>query len=214
VQVNQALLSSISAQHLIDILGVIGVGAILFAETGLLLGFFLPGDSLLFVAGYATVAGNSLHLHLSLPALLVLAPVGAIIGAQLGYVLGQRAGPRLFSRPESRWLRPDYIERTAAMFERFGHARAVVLARFVPVVRTFLNPMAGATGMPVRTFTQWNIVGGLVWTIGLVLLGHGLGNVGFVRKHIEVLVLLVVILSVAPLLFEVIRRGRRSRRAD
>jgi membrane-associated protein len=213
VQVNQALLSSISAQHLIDILGVIGVGAILFAETGLLLGFFLPGDSLLFVAGYATVAGNSLHLHLSLPALLVLAPVGAIIGAQLGYVLGQRAGPRLFSRPESRWLRPDYIERTAAMFERFGHARAVVLARFVPVVRTFLNPMAGATGMPVRTFTQWNIVGGLVWTIGLVLLGHGLGNVGFVRKHIEVLVLLVVILSVAPLLFEVIRRGRRSRRA-
>ncbi|MDQ1704788.1 MAG: rane-associated protein [Frankiaceae bacterium] len=214
MQVNQALLSSISAQHLIDILGVIGVGAILFAETGLLLGFFLPGDSLLFVAGYATVAGNSLHLHLSLPALLVLAPVGAIIGAQLGYVLGQRAGPRLFSRPESRWLRPDYIERTAAMFERFGHARAVVLARFVPVVRTFLNPMAGATGMPVRTFTQWNIVGGLVWTIGLVLLGHGLGNVGFVRKHIEVLVLLVVILSVAPLLFEVIRRGRRSRRAD
>jgi membrane-associated protein len=214
VQVNQALLSSISAQHLIDILGVIGVGAILFAETGLLLGFFLPGDSLLFVAGYATVAGNSLHLHLSLPALLVLAPAGAILGAQVGYVVGQRAGPRLFTRPESRFLRPAYVERTAAVFERFGHARAVVLARFVPVVRTFLNPMAGTTGMPLRTFTRWNIAGGLVWTIGLVMLGHGVGNVGFVRKHIEVLVLAVVILSVAPLVFEVVRRGRRGRSAQ
>jgi membrane-associated protein len=210
VQVNLALLSSISAQHLVDVLGVVGVAAILFAETGLLLGFFLPGDSLLFVAGYATVSGNSLGLHLSLPALLVLAPVGAVAGAQVGYELGRRAGPRLFNRPESRWLRPEHVDRTRTVFEEFGHARAVVLARFVPVVRTFLNPMAGAARMPPRVFTIWNVVGGVVWTVGLVLLGHGVGHVGFVRKHIEVLVLLVVILSVAPLLFELTRRRRRS----
>ncbi|MBV9291823.1 MAG: DedA family protein [Frankiales bacterium] len=213
MQVDASLLSSVSAQHLIDVAGVVGVGLILLAETGLLLGFFLPGDSLLFVAGYATVAHNSLHLHLSLWALLVSAPVGAVLGAQIGYELGRRAGPRLFRRPDSRLLRPEYVERTGAVFESFGHARAVVMARFVPVVRTFLNPMAGAAGMPVRTFTIWNVIGGVVWTVGLVLLGHAVGHVGFVRKHIEVLVLIVIVVSVLPFVFEVVRRGTKGRRA-
>jgi membrane-associated protein len=211
VQVDASVLHSISAQSLINSLGLAGVALILFAETGILLGFFLPGDSLLFVAGYATVAKNTLHLHLSFPGLLVLAPIAAIAGAQVGFEIGRRTGPALFSRPNSRFFRREYVERTQAVFEEFGLPRAVVIARFVPVVRTFLNPMAGAIGMPARRFALWNAVGGLAWTIGLVLLGHGLGHVGVFRKHIELLVLAVVVLSVLPLIYEVTRRRRAAR---
>ncbi|MDQ1684601.1 MAG: rane-associated protein [Frankiaceae bacterium] len=206
-----SVLGSLSAQHLLDVLGVVGVLLIMFAETGLLVGFFLPGDSLLFVAGYATVAHNSLHFTLSLPGLLVAAPVGAILGAQLGYELGRRAGPRLFSRSESRLFRPEYVERSGDVLRRFGYARSIVLARFVPIVRTFLNPMAGAAAVPARTFALWNVVGGLVWTIGLLLLGHAIGDVGVIRRHIELLALFVVLLSVLPLAFEVTRRARKAR---
>jgi membrane-associated protein len=212
VQIDASVLGSISPQHLLKVMSEAALPLILFAETGLLLGFFLPGDSLLFVAGYATVAGNSLHLQLSLPVVLVLAPVGAVVGAQVGYEIGRRAGPRLFSRPQSRLFRAEYVDRTADVFNEFGARRAVVLARFIPIVRTFLNPMAGTVRMPVRDFTIWNAVGGLLWTIGLVLLGHGLGHVKFVRAHIEVLVLVVVLLSVTPLLVEIARRHLRSRR--
>jgi membrane-associated protein len=214
VQVDASLLSSISPQHLLKVLSEAALPLILFAETGLLLGFFLPGDSLLFIAGYATVADNSLRLHLSLPVVLVLAPIGAIIGAQVGYEIGRRAGPRLFNRPESRLFREEYVDKTAEVFTSFGPRRAVVLARFIPIVRTFLNPMAGTVKMPVRDFTIWNLVGGVLWTVGLILLGHGLGHVSFVRKHIEVLVVFVVFLSVVPVLFELTRRGVRSRGSE
>jgi membrane-associated protein len=206
-----AVLGPLSPQHLVDALGLAGVLLILFAETGLLVGFFLPGDSLLFVAGYATVAGNSLHLHLPLGWLLLVAPAGAIVGAQVGYVLGRQAGPRLFARPDSRLFRQSYVERATRVFDRFGPGKAVVLARFVPVVRTVLNPLAGTLRMPARDFTVWNVAGGLVWTIGIVLLGHGVGNVTFVRKHIELLVLAVVVVSVLPLLVEMVRQQRSAR---
>jgi membrane-associated protein len=211
VQVDASLLHAVSAQGLINSLGLVGIAFILFAETGLLLGFFLPGDSLLFVAGYATVAHNSLHLDLSLPGLLVLTPIGALVGAQVGFELGRRAGPPLFRRPDSRLFKQEYVEKTRAVFEQFGLPRAVVVARFVPIVRTFLNPMAGIVGMPARRFAIWNAVGGLGWTIGLVLLGHGLGHVAAVRKHVELLVLGVVLLSVLPLVYELTRRRRRDR---
>lgn len=209
MQVDASVLHAISAQNLIDSLGLAGVALILFAETGLLLGFFLPGDSLLFVAGYSTVAGNSLHLHLSLPGLLVLAPIAAVLGAQVGYEIGRRAGPPLFRRPDSRWFKQDHVDRTRAVFEQFGMPRAVVIARFVPIVRTFLNPMAGVTGMPAARFAIWNAIGGVAWTIGLVLLGHGLGHVSALRKHIELLVLAVVLLSLLPLAYEATRRRRK-----
>jgi membrane-associated protein len=211
--VNLALLSSISAQHLLDVLGVAGVLLILFAETGLLVGFFLPGDSLLFVAGYATVAHNSLHFRMSLPALLILAPIGAIIGAEVGYEIGRRAGPRLFSRPDSRLLRSGHVDRARSVFNEFGARRAVILARFIPIVRTLLNPMAGTVNMRRVDFTVSNVIGGLVWTIGLILLGHGLGHVSFVRKHIEVLAIIVVLFSILPILYEITRRHRASRLA-
>jgi membrane-associated protein len=213
VQADLALLGPIAPANLIDTLGVLGVLLILFAETGLLVGFFLPGDSLLFVAGYATVAGNSLHLHLPLGWLLVAAAVGAIAGAETGYFLGLRAGPALFRKPEAKFFRQDYVERTDRAFLRFGPARAVVIARFVPVIRTFMNPMAGVVRMPVREFTIWNVTGGLMWTVGLVLLGHWVGHVSVVRKHIELLVLLVVVLSVLPLLTHIVRETRRARSA-
>lgn len=207
-----ALLSSISAQHLLDVLGVAGVLLIMFAETGLLVGFFLPGDSLLFVAGYATVAHNSLGFTLSLVGLLIAAPIGAISGAEVGYEIGSRAGPRLFNRPNSRLLRSSHVDRARAVFEEFGPRRAVVLARFIPIVRTLLNPMAGTVRMSRRDFSIANVVGGLVWTIGLILLGHGLGHITFVRKHIDVLAVIVVLLSVLPVLFEITRRRRRATR--
>lgn len=208
-----ALLSSISAQHLLDVLGVAGVLLIMFAETGLLVGFFLPGDSLLFVAGYATVAHNSLGFTLSLAGLLIAAPVGAIVGAEVGYEIGSRTGPRLFSRPDSRLLRSSHVDRARTVFNEFGPRRAVIVARFIPIIRTLLNPMAGTVRMPRRDFSLANIAGGLVWTIGLVLLGHALGHVGFVRNHVDVLVVIVVLLSVLPVLFEITRRHRRARNA-
>jgi membrane-associated protein len=212
VQVDASLLGSLSPQHLLKVLSEAALPLILFAETGLLLGFFLPGDSLLFVAGYATVAGNSLHLHLSLPVVLVLAPVGAIVGGQVGFEIGRRAGPRLFARPDSRLFKTEYVDRTGAVFNEFGARRAVVLARFIPIVRTFLNPMAGTVGMRVRDFTIWNVIGGVLWTVGLILLGHGLGHVRYVRNHIEVLVLVVILVSISPLLVEISRRHLRSDR--
>jgi membrane-associated protein len=208
------MLGSLSPQHLLDTLGVAGVMGILFAETGLLVGVILPGDSLLFVAGYATVAGNHLpgHLHLPLGWLLLAAAVGAIVGAQVGFELGRRVGPALFRRPRSLFFKPEYVERSRAVVEQFGAPRAVVLARFVPIVRTLLNPLVGVTGMPVPVFTLWNVVGGVIWTFGLILLGHAVGNVNIVRTHIELLAVGVVVLSVIPLLFEMTRRTRAERR--
>jgi membrane-associated protein len=215
VQVDASLLHAVSAQNLINSLGLAGIGLILFAETGLLLGFFLPGDSLLFIAGYATTANGdaTLHFHLSLPALLVLAPVAAVAGAQVGFEIGRRAGPALFRRPDNRWFKQEYVEKTRAVFEQFGLPRAVVVARFVPIVRTFLNPMAGIVGMPVRRFALWNAVGGVGWTLGLVLLGHGLGHVAAVRKHVELLVVAVVLISLLPIAYETTRHRRRNRSA-
>lgn len=215
VQANLALLSSLSPAHLLDVLGVVGVLLILFAETGLLVGFFLPGDSLLFVAGYATVNGSLKALHinqtLSLGWVLVAAAVGAVVGAQVGYVIGHRAGPRLFRRPDSRLFKEEYVERAQAVLDRFGTGRAVVIARFVPIVRTFMNPLAGAIAMPVRDFTIWNVVGGALWVTSLVLLGHFIGNVNVIRSHIELFTLLVIAISVAPLLFHTARETRRAR---
>jgi membrane-associated protein len=205
------VLGPLAPQHLLDVFGVVGVMLILFAETGLLIGIVLPGDSLLFLAGYATVSDNSLpgNLHLPLGWLIVAAAVGALAGAQVGYELGRRAGPAVFRRPESLFFKPSHVERTRDVLDRFGAGRAVVLARFVPIVRTLLNPMAGAAGVPARPFALWNVAGGLLWTVGLILLGHGVGNVDFVRKHIEVLAVLVVLISLGPLAFELTRRRLR-----
>jgi membrane-associated protein len=206
--VPEALLSSIAPGHLINTLGVAGVLLILFAETGLLIGFFLPGDSLLFVAGYTTVGGNSLHLHLPLGWLLIAAAAGSIIGSQAGWAVGRASGQRALLRPEGRFFKAEYVARTRSFFDRFGAVRAVAMARLVPVVRTVMNPLAGVAGMSGRLFFIVNLVSGIVWTAGLILLGHAIGHIGFVRNHIDVIAVLIVVISILPALVHLLRSRR------
>jgi membrane-associated protein len=200
-----ALLSAISPSHLLSTFGVIGVLVVIFVQTGLLIGFFLPGDSLLFVAGYATAGNNTLHLHLPLGWLIIAAAAGAILGGQLGFEVGRRAGATLSERPDSRWFKKENADRAERFLNRFGTARAVVLSRFVPVVRTFTSPIVGVAGMPTASYATWNLVGGLVWTIPIILLGHWLGHISFIRKYVEILAVAVVVVSVVPALIHMAR---------
>lgn len=215
MQADLALLGAVSPQHLIATLGVLALLVIMFAETGLLVGFFLPGDSLLFVAGYATSPGGRVTLGLDHPLgigwVIVAAAVGALVGAQVGYYIGWHGGPALFRRPDARFFKHEYVERTEAAMARFGPARAVVIARFVPILRTFMNPMAGAVRMPVWKFTVWQVVGGLLWTVSLVVLGHYIGHVKPIREHIDLFVVIVVVISLVPLLFHLLQQRRRAR---
>jgi membrane-associated protein len=203
-------------------LGMVSVLAILFAETGLLVGFFFPGDSLLFLAGVATspVADEIVQTHMSLWQLLILAPIAAIAGAQLGHLLGARFGTRLFNRPDTRLFKREYVDRAEFYFNKFGSAKAVVLARFIPIVRTFLNPVAGVLEMPARTFLLWNIVGGLLWTDGILLVGHYLAQSIVkvippeqVDAYLLPFVLLIVLVSAIPIFVEIYRSRRDGRRA-
>ena len=191
--------------HLIDTFGVAGTMAVLFAECGLLVGFFLPGDSLLFTAGLLVADG----LVAPLWAVLLLFPVAAVAGNLVGWYLGHRAGPAVFSRPDSRLFRASYVERANLFFERNG-SRAIVLARFVPVVRTFITVMAGVAGMGFRRFAVYSAIGGVLWTTAVTLLGFRLGQVALVRDHVELFVLGVVLLSLVPVALEALR-GRRDR---
>ncbi|WP_190128233.1 DedA family protein [Streptomyces mashuensis] len=217
-------MNPLDASSLLAAFGALGIALVLFAETGLLVGFFLPGDSLLLTAGLlcragaasATTAGPGATSapRLELAQVLVAAAAGALAGAQCGYVLGRRGGRALLARPGSRRLR-EGAARAEELLGRYGHARAVVLARFVPVVRTVLNPLAGALGMPARVFTVWQVAGGLVWTVGLVMAGYGLGAVvPDVDRYLLPLVGLVVLVSLVPLMLEVARGRRRPAPAD
>jgi membrane-associated protein len=188
---------------LIEAFGTFGVLAIVFVESGLLVGILLPGDSLLFTAGLLSAAGT-------LPALwvlLVTIPLAAIAGDQVGYVIGRRAGPAVFRRPESRFFRREYIDRAQDYFERYG-ARTIVIARFVPIVRTLAPVMAGVGRMNYPTFLKWNIVGGVVWGAGLTTLGYFLGQVEFVRANLEPIILGIVFLSFIPIVVELTRARR------
>ena len=197
---------------LITTFGVLGILLIIFAETGLLIGFFFPGDTLLFTAGLFTTAAGAKGVGgepLSLPVLLVSAPLFAVAGAQFGHYLGSRYGRKLFDRPNSRLFRQEHVEKAEHYFNKFGPARAVVLARFIPVVRTFLNPLAGMLEMSARRFFVWNIVGAILWTESIVLLGHYLGSrVAGIDKYVLPVVALAVVLSVVPVLREVLRGHR------
>ncbi|MER5449124.1 DedA family protein [Streptomyces sp. NPDC002766] len=200
----------LDAGSLLSAFGALGVAAVLFAETGLLVGFFLPGDSLLFTAGLLCANGVRGSVHLSLGQVLPAAAVGALLGAQTGYWIGRRGGRALLARSRARKLH-EGAARAEVLLARYGHAKAVVLARFVPVVRTVLNPLAGALDVPVRTFTLWQVVGGLVWTVGLVLGGYALGSsVPNVDRYLLPMVAVVVLVSLTPLALEA-RRARARR---
>ncbi|MDP9183811.1 MAG: VTT domain-containing protein [Actinomycetota bacterium] len=202
-----ALPAFLDGQHLVETFGVAGLLLIVFAETGLLLGFFLPGDSLLFAAGYA--ATGAIHgLHPNIVLVCIAVTVVAIAGAQTGYLIGQAAGPRLFDREDSRLFKRSYVTKAEEVVERYGAGKAIVLARFIPIVRTFLNPLVGAGNLATRTFTLWNVVGGVLWGTGVTLLGYWLGQVDVIGKNLEVFAVLIVLLSVSPMVWE-LRRSRR-----
>jgi membrane-associated protein len=177
----------------------------MFAETGLLIGFFLPGDSLLFTAGLLTAS------TLSLPLTLVFAPLGAVAGAQVGYLLGRRFGPALIERP-SRPRMTLAAQRAREHLESYGVGRAVVLARFIPGVRTVMNPLAGALRIDARKFTQWQVIGGVIWTIGLVLAGHLLGSqIPGIDQYLLPIIAVIVVISLIPVGLELLRHRRGSR---
>jgi membrane protein DedA with SNARE-associated domain len=181
---------------------------IVFAETGLLVGFFLPGDSLLFTLGVMS-AGGLLHLPFWLMALGLL--VAAIAGDQVGYLLGRRFGPRVFQRTESRFFSRAHADRAHGFFAKHG-PKAVMLARFLPVVRTFTPVVAGVARMPRGRFTAYNIVGAGVWTLGLSAVGFYLGGVPIIAAHIELFVIAMVALSLIPALIGVLRNRLDSSR--
>ncbi|WP_328435409.1 DedA family protein [Streptomyces sp. NBC_00425] len=208
---SQLAVNVLDARSLLSAFGVLGVGVVLFAETGLLIGFFLPGDSLLFTAGLLCTGAADRGLKLSLVPLLVAAAAGALAGSQCGYLLGRRAGGALLARSCSARLH-EGARRAEELLVRYGYAKAIVLARFVPVVRTVLNPMAGALGVPARTFTLWQVTGGLVWSLGLTLAGYTLGSsVPNVDRYLLPIVAVIVALSLIPVAGEVLRSHRDAK---
>lgn len=209
----------INAQDWITALGgfaVLGICLIIFAETGLLIGFFMPGDSLLFLAGVMTLGGKTTSdgktlPHLSLAVLLVAVPICAIAGAQLGHYLGVRFGRPMFDKPDSRFFKRAHVDRAEEVFNKYGPAKAVILARFIPVVRTFMNPVAGVLEMPARTFLIVNVIGGVLWSDGVLLLGRALSNsltADQIDKYIIPITLVIVLVSVIPVLLEVLKSRR------
>jgi membrane-associated protein len=203
-------------QNLLETFGVVGLFAIVFAETGLLVGFFLPGDSLLVLAGLVCAVGakSKLNVDLNLAVVLVGLFVSATAGAQTGYIIGRKAGPALFRRPDSRLFRREYVEKAQHYFDKYG-PKTIVLARFIPIVRTFANPMAGVGGMPVRAFTTFNLIGGALWAVGVTMLGFVLGKtIPSAEDHLLVIEGVIILLSLIPIGVEVVRsRRHRAREA-
>ncbi|MFB9375945.1 DedA family protein [Kineococcus gynurae] len=185
-----------------------GAAAVVFAECGLLVGFFLPGDSLLFTVGLLQHQGVIPHALWLVTAVLAVA---AFAGNVCGYEIGRRIGPALLDRPDSRFLRRRHLDRTIAFFDTHG-PRAVVLARFVPVVRTFITVAAGAGRMSRRTFFVYSGVGAVLWAAGITVLGWALGGIELVRENIELGLGLLVVLTLLPVLVARLRRRRRERR--
>ncbi len=213
--------SWINPKDLLHNFGTLGVWAIIFAETGLLVGFFFPGDSLLFLAGVgaSSAAQTIVGTKLPLAGLLIGTPICAVAGAQLGHFLGARYGRPMFDRKDSRLFKREYVDRAEHYFNRFGPAKAVLLARFTPVIRTFLNPMAGVLEMPARRFFVWNVIGGVIWTEGILLLGYFLGdrikNVippDKIDTYLLPVVALIVLISLIPIFVEVYRTRQEKRR--
>jgi membrane-associated protein len=187
-------------------LGIAGLLGIIFAETGLLAGFFLPGDSLLFSVGFASgAAGVNLYL---LAGLLMCAAIG---GDNVGYFLGKHSGPRIFRRPKSRFFHPDHLKKTKRFYEKYG-ARAIVYARFIPIIRTCTPFVSGVAEMPYLRFLFFSLLGGTLWIAFMMTVGYQLGQVPIVRRNFEKAILGVVFLSLLPMLREVFKawRGKKS----
>jgi membrane-associated protein len=189
--------------------GLLVLAAIVFAESGLLIGFFLPGDSLLFFAGFLASAAGGKVLPGGLPAVAVVAAAAAIAGDQVGYVFGRRVGPSLFTRPQGRLFNPANVAKSQAFFDKHG-SKTIVLARFVPVVRTFAPIVAGVGRMHYRTFVMFNVIGGILWGVGVTTLGYFLGNIEFIKDNLEIAAIIIVLISILPMLIEYWRHRRAA----
>lgn len=199
----------LDVQHWLSSGGLAVLAAVVFAESGLLLGFFLPGDTLLFIAGFlASAAGG--HLLPALPITAFVVFIAAAAGDQVGYVIGRRIGPSLFTRPKSRLFDPAHVRRANDFFERRGPA-AIVIARFVPIVRTFVPVIAGVGSMHYRRFVTYNLIGALAWGVGITTLGFYLGEVELIKHNLDYAAVTVGVISLIPILREI--RHARSRAA-
>jgi membrane-associated protein len=201
----------LDAEHLIASFGdyaLAGICLVVFVETGLLFPL-LPGDSLLFTAGLLVAQGT---LRTPLWLLCVLLFAAAFVGDQVGYYIGRKAGPRIFCRPDSRIFKQQYVDQTYAYFDRYG-GRTIIVARFVPFVRTFAPVAAGVGRMRYRTFVSYNVIGALLWAVGVTVLGYFLGQVAFVKDNIEAILVAIVGVSLVPVVIELLR-ARSSRRDE
>lgn len=197
-------------------LGLIGILLILFAETGLLVGLAFPGDSLLFIAGLAASGSAAALLggvHLSPLGLFIGAPLAVIIGSQIGHFFGSKYGRKLFDRKDDRFFTQARVASTEKWLNKYGIGKAIILARFIPFVRTLINPMCGVVGISARKFFLWNAIGAVIWTESVLTLGYVLGNKleGSVDKYLLPIIGLIVLASLAPIAMEVIREVRTKR---
>ncbi|MCP9207010.1 DedA family protein [Streptomyces sp. NEAU-Y11] len=195
--------------YLIETFGLLGVLVIVFAESGLLIGFFLPGDSLLFTTGLLVTTDVIKH---DLWLVCTAISLAAILGDQAGYLFGRKVGPALFRRPDSKLFKQENVEKAHEFFEKYG-PKSLVLARFVPIVRTFTPIIAGVSRMNYRSFIIFNVIGGVLWGTGVTLLGAALGKVEFVHAHIELILIGIVLLSVIPIAIEFLRARGKAKKA-
>lgn len=204
--------SWLDPEHIVREFGFLAVLLVVFAECGLL-AFFLPGDSLLFTTGVMANEDSPIYLiEQPLWLLCVTISAAAVIGDQVGFMIGRKAGPALFSRPDSRFFKQEYLARAEDFFTRYG-GRTIFLARFVPIVRTAAPLVAGASGWNYADFVRWNVLGGIVWGAGVTALGYSLGGVDVINENIEAILILIVGVSVLPMVLELWAARRRQRRA-
>jgi membrane-associated protein len=182
---------------------------IIFAECGLLVGFFLPGDSLLFVAGLFVATGV---IDSPLWLVCALVTVCAFVGNMCGYWIGSKVGPALFNKPDSKFFKKEHVDKTHEFFEKYG-ARAVIMARFVPIVRTFITAIAGVGRMNAKKFFTYSAIGAVLWASGVTVLGYFLGEIGFIKKNIDVVAIIIVLISIIPIVIEVAKARREKKRA-
>jgi len=180
------------------------LAGIVFVETGLLVGFVLPGDSLLFTIGVVAGAGQ-----LNIGVIMILLTCACLLGDWSGYWLGRRAGTAIFNRPDSRFFKQEHLQRTKAFYEKHG-GKTIIYARFVPIIRTFAAFVAGVAQMPYLRFLPFSVCGGIGWVAFMTLLGYNLGKVAFIRQHFEKVVFLIILISLLPAITEVIKARRHS----
>jgi membrane-associated protein len=207
--VYQAAPGILDPEHLVNTFGLIGLLVIIFAECGLLLGFFLPGDSLLFAAGLLIASGV---FDVPLWAVLVGVPIAASLGSLVGYWIGRKAGPALFDKPDGRIFKKKYVDQAHEFFETRGPF-AIIAGRFVPVVRTFITVIAGVSRMDFRRYATYSIGVSAVWGVGFPLAGYYLGRIQFVKDNVEVIALIIAVVSILPVVVEFLKHRRKNKAA-